>query len=237
MILTASEQTWVDFTVITSGICWTITYIALVYRGFKDKSYGMPLIPLALNIAWEITFSVIYPPHSMGIAAKVINTLWMICDVGIVATYFLYGYRSFEKNYKISKELWIFISIFSFAVSMGIMVSGGPFFGQFEKYFHGDTFEGAKFIAFLQNLIMSINFIFLFWERRSSEGQSFTIAWTKWLGTSMTVGNSYLLVEHKGEETNFMLIIITTIFILDLYYMQMIYSQLKKEKINPLLRL
>ena len=120
---------------------------------------------------------------------------------------------------------------------MGIMLSGGPFFGQFEKYFHGDTFEGAKFIAFLQNLIMSINFIFMFWERRSSEGQSFTIAWTKWLGTSMTVGNSYLLVEHKGEETNFMLIVITTTIILDLYYMQMIYSQLKKEKINPLLRL
>lgn len=26
-----------------SGLAWTVTYIALVYRGFKDKSYGMPL--------------------------------------------------------------------------------------------------------------------------------------------------------------------------------------------------
>lgn len=33
--------------VLLSGIFWTITYIALVYRGFKDKSYGMPLAALA----------------------------------------------------------------------------------------------------------------------------------------------------------------------------------------------
>lgn len=39
-----------------SGIAWTITYIALVYRGFKDKWYGMPMPAMALNIAWELTF-------------------------------------------------------------------------------------------------------------------------------------------------------------------------------------
>ena len=80
---------WVELTVLLSGIAWTITYIALVYRGIKDKSYGMPLVPLALNIAWEITFSLIYPPHTTGGLATAINTVWMICDVGIVIT-FLY---------------------------------------------------------------------------------------------------------------------------------------------------
>lgn len=57
---------WVDLTVLLSGIAWTITYVALVYRGIKGKSYGMPLVPLSMNFAWEITFSLIYPPHASG---------------------------------------------------------------------------------------------------------------------------------------------------------------------------
>lgn len=32
-----------------SGICWTIVYIALVYRSFRDKSYGMPIAALAMT--------------------------------------------------------------------------------------------------------------------------------------------------------------------------------------------
>ena len=160
------NQINIDFlalSVIGGGIAWTITYIALIYRGFKDKTYGMPLIPLTLNFAWEITFSIIYPPHSMGLAAKVLNTIWMVCDIGIIVTFFLYGYPSFQKSYKISKETWVIFSLFAFVVSMGIMIAGGAFFGQFETYFHSDIFEGGKFIAFLQNLVMSISFIVMFW--------------------------------------------------------------------------
>lgn len=231
------EVDWLNLSVVVSGIAWTMTYISLVYRGFKDKTYGMPIIPLALNVSWEITFSLIYPPHSMGLAAEIINTIWMICDIGIVASYFLYGYKDFQKSYQLSKSQWVMFSCMAFLFSLGIMITGGRFFGQFELYFHKDTFEGAKFIAFLQNLVMSVNFVVMFWERRSSQGQSFTIAWTKWIGTSMTVGQSYLMIDHKGEDVSFMTIIISAIFIFDVYYMQLIYKQLIKEKINPFLRL
>lgn len=228
---------WVEITVLLSGLSWTITYIALVNRGIKDKSYGMPLIPLALNIAWEVTFSLIYPPHVSGGLATAVNTVWMICDVGIIITFFLYGYKYFKSSYKISKPEWILLTVSAFTVAFGIMIAGGPFFGQFEPYFHNEIFEGAKFIAFIQNLVISICFILMFWQRQSSEGQSFTIAWSKWIGTSMTVGLSYLLIDHKGEDVTLMLIIIGTIFILDIYYMYLIYKQLKKEGINPWTRL
>lgn len=231
-----NDSSFLDLTVISSGICWTITYIALVYRGFKDKTYGMPFIPLALNISWEITFSIIYPPHSMGKAALIINAIWMICDIGIVFTYFAYGFSDF-KRYEISKSEWVFWSIFSFIVSFFIMLYGAQFFSQFSLYFHGDTFEGAKFIAFWQNLVMSISFLIMFWERKTIAGQSFTIAWSKCVGTSLTVGISYLKIDHKGEEISLMSIVITTILIIDVYYMQLIYRRLKKHGINPFLRL
>lgn len=224
---------WVDLTVLLSGIAWTITYVALVYRGIKDKSYGMPLVPLALNIAWEITFSLIYPPHASGGLATAINTVWMICDAGIVATFFLYGYKYFQSSYKISKAEWVMLAATAFVTAFGIMIAGGPFFGQFEPYFHKEIFEGAKFIAFIQNLIISVCFILMYWQRQNSDGQSFTIAWTKWIGTSMTVGLSYLLSDHKGEDNTLTLIIILATSIFDTYYMRLIYNQLKKEGINP----
>jgi hypothetical protein len=34
-----------------SGLAWTVVYLFLIRAGFKDKTYGMPLFALALNIA------------------------------------------------------------------------------------------------------------------------------------------------------------------------------------------
>jgi len=86
-----------------SGLAWTVVYIALIYRGIKDKSYGMPLVPLALNFAWEFVFSLIYPPTATGIAGKIINAIWLICDIGIIALYFKYSYKNFNRRYGLSK--------------------------------------------------------------------------------------------------------------------------------------
>src|SRR5215217_1343123 len=157
-----------------SGLAWTVVYIALTYRGIKDKSYGMPLVPLALNFAWEVVFTLVYPPAATGLAGAIINGIWMLCDIGIIATYFLYSYSYFYRRYAISKATWLIFSIMTFAVAFGIMLTGGPFFGQFSDYFRADIFQGAIFIAYLQNLIISVCFLLMIWERKSTEGQSLT---------------------------------------------------------------
>jgi hypothetical protein len=227
---------FVTATVLTSGIAWTITYAALVYRGFKDKSFGMPLIPLALNIAWEVVFSFIYPPQDDGGMKMVIHTVWAMLDAAIVATFFLYGYKYYAQQYGISKAVFYFSAVLAFVASFLIMLLGGPFFKDLLPYFKGEMFETAKFIAYLQNLVISVSFVAMFYSRRSIEGQSFTIGWTKWLGTSMTVGLSYLFVEHP-DNWYFMGVIIGTTFILDVWYMVLIYRQLQQEGINPWTRL
>lgn len=215
-----------------SGLAWTITYFSLVYRGFKDKSYGMPLIPLSLNFAWEFVFSVIYPPENSDISGVVINGIWMVCDIGIIFTYFLYGYRYFERYYFLGRKEWIIFSLFAFIVSFGIMLLGGPFFGQFETYFFGDVFQGAIFIAYIQNLIISVCFILMLWQRKSSVGQSLYIALTKCIGTGLTVGIYHLFFLHKGEASLMNLIIGVT-FMLDIYYIYSIYKVLRHEGNNP----
>lgn len=215
-----------------SGLAWTIVYLALIYRAVKDKSYGMPLVPLALNFAWEFVFSVVYPPAGTGVAGIVVNAIWMICDIGIVTTYFMYGYKYFKDRYNISKGEWIVYSAAAFITAFGIMLTGGPFFGQFENYFKKDIFQGAIFIAYIQNLIISICFLLMIWERKSSDGQSLTIGVFKCVGTGLTVGIYYLFILHHGHAY-LMNIIVGFTFILDLIYIKTIYKQLKAENISP----
>lgn len=223
-------------TVVLSGIAWTITYVALVYRGFKDRTYGMPLAALALNVSWEFTYSLVYPPHSMGAAAWAFNALWMVCDLGIVATFLIFGYDQVRRHYELSRGEFYLGAACAFAGSMAVMLVGGPFFKDFTPYFRCDLFESAKFIAFVQNAVMSALFVSMFYLRRGVEGQSFTIAWTKWIGTSMTVGLSYLAVEHP-DQWHFVGVFVALSFIFDVWYTALIYRALRRRGLNPWTRL
>ena len=215
-----------------SGIAWTIVYLALIYRGLKDKSYGMPLVPLALNFAWEFVFSILYPPENGGMAGRLINMVWMVFDIGIVFSYFRYSYAYFLASYQLKRTHWLIVSLSAFFISFGVMIFGGRLFGSFDRYFHRDIFQGAIFIAYVQNLIMSICFLLMLWERRSVEGQSMTIAIFKCIGTSLSVGVYYLFSMHHGKASLMNLIILST-FIFDLVYIFSLYRQFSSEGIHP----
>ena len=234
-------------TIIAYHLCtytWALTYIGIIYRGFKDQSYGMPIVPLALNLAWEIVFAIFIPPYGSadselipygGLKAQIIFLIWATLDLVILYTYFKYGYKYFERAYRITRGQWIGFTVFMLIFSFFIMYYGGLFFWQFETYFNNDQIEGAKMIAFIQNAIMSISFIAMYYLRGGPEGQSFTIAWAKWIGTSMTGGIIYIL--SRPEDGKFVITFIVAIFIADVYYMWLTYTGLKKRGINPWTRL
>lgn len=159
------------FLTLLSGICWTIVYIELIRRGFRDKTCGMPLFALALNIAWEILYT--YQDFSAPPVTVQgwVNLGWALFDVAILFTYTRYGRAGFahygiEKHF-ISGSLLIFAMAFvlqyEFLVEFKIMAPG--------------------YSAFLQNLIMSILFIHMLLQRKNTAGQSLLMAVCKWIGT------------------------------------------------------
>lgn len=227
-----------QMTILISGIAWTITYIALFYRGFKDKSYGMPFVALMLNFTWELTYSLIYPPHAYGLMTKIINSIWLICDIGILITFLLYGYKYFKEQYDLKKPVFYAMTFIGFTLCLMIMLVGGPFFADF-SYFSNSYFESAKFIAFIQNAVMSVLFVSFFYSRKAQnhpiEGQSFTIALSKLIGTSLTVGISYTMAHPNNWY--FIGIFVATAFIFDSWYAYLIYNELKRHHINPFTRL
>lgn len=45
------------FLTLLSGIGWTLVYIDSIRKGFKDKTYAIPLYALGLNFAWEVIYT------------------------------------------------------------------------------------------------------------------------------------------------------------------------------------
>jgi hypothetical protein len=159
------------FLTIVSGICWTLVYLDGIRLGIRDRSYAIPFYALALNITWEL-LQTFYGFQTAITAQTVINAVWFIFDLGILFTFFKYGRKYFPESLPASGFLiWSLLGLFvafwvefAFVREFGIAV-------------------GAGYSAFLQNLLMSVLFINMLIRRGNREGQSLTIAVSKWLGT------------------------------------------------------
>lgn len=65
-------------------------YVDAIRLGFRDRTYAMPVVARALNIAWETTYAV--QVLSAGVSVQgVINVVWALADVVIVVTYLRLG--------------------------------------------------------------------------------------------------------------------------------------------------
>ncbi|WP_234569867.1 transmembrane-type terpene cyclase [Rhodohalobacter sp. 614A] len=160
------------FLLTLSAIFWIITYLEAIRIGFTQKTYAMPLFALALNFAWEVVDSVL-GHAAFGFSMQVkYNIIGAILDAFIVYTFFKYGYKYFAHN--LSKKIFYLWSVFIFGISFPIQWAFIVQFG---------IVLGPLYAAFIQNLMMSILFINMFYQRRGAEGQSLIIAVCKWIGT------------------------------------------------------
>jgi len=232
---------------IISGVCWTIVYIDGIRLGFKDKSYAIPFYALALNFAWEL----LYTYHGFRIngvdVQNVFSAAWLTFDVGILYTYFKFGRKYFyyppadaggtdERHppamLRLSPQAsprggggtadaahntssaFIGWSVLGLITAFAIEYAFIREFG---------VAKGAAYSAFPQNLLMSVLFISMLARRGSREGQSLTIAVSKWLGTlAPTIVYGVLGASGfpRGSFLILMLGILCSVF--DLIYIRML---------------
>ena len=77
---------------LASGLFWTLTYVLVIRQGLADRTYGMPLVALCANLAWEFIFSVVRPHHGVQHG---VDIAWLCLDLGIAYTALRYGPREF----------------------------------------------------------------------------------------------------------------------------------------------
>ena len=215
------------FLVVFSGLCWTIVYIDSIRIGFKESTYAMPFWALALNFAWEL-LQTVFEYRVAGFVLQVgITALWFLLDCGIFYTWFRFGKKYFPANLKTH---WF--------VGYSLLVLFSSFVLQYFFLVEFGLFPGRAYAAFLQNLLMSVLFIGMLVNRGSSEGQSLTIAVSKWLGT-LAPTILFGLLGAQGLNGPNTLLLVTGIFcsLFDLIYIGMLArtKALEKPQIDQLL--
>ena len=200
---------------IVGGVFWTITYLLIIRRGFKDKTFGMPMAAVCANISWEIIFSFFIPHDSPQIY---INYIWLALDAVIVIQFLKYGKKEFP-----SFANWQFYG--SFALGLSITI---PMILTITDEF-GDG-SGA-FVAFGQNLMMSVLFVMWLFNRQGISGQSFYIALFKLIGT-VPFSVAFYLYRPIAQDSYLLQFLFVAIFVFDLIYTIGIYRKCKRNGIS-----
>ena len=102
-----------------SGILWSVSYILMANRGFKDQSYSMPIFCLCLNVAWETVFGFVYGP---GLLNQIVFAQWMIADAFLVYTTVKHGKHQWRQHPMIANNLGR-ILVLGFFFCLGLHLS------------------------------------------------------------------------------------------------------------------
>lgn len=148
-----------------SGILWSISYMLMIRKSFKDKSYSMPLYSLCLNISWETVFGFVYGP---GLVNQIIFAQWMIVDVFLVYATIKYGALEWQSRPLVAKNLgWIILAGITFGLIMELAVAATyvPFIGR----------QVVFMTAWPIQITISLGYIAQVLDRGSTRGQSWGI--------------------------------------------------------------
>jgi hypothetical protein len=155
-----------------SGVAWTVVYVAAIRIGFQQRTYAMPAVALALNIAWESIYATRgFATGDLSVQTFV-NVAWGLADLVIVYTFLRHGRQELPDF--VSRSMFVAWAVMIFATAYAVQWLFIAEFG---------WGVASSYAAFLQNLLMSVLFIAMFVARRGPRGQSLVIALGKWIGT------------------------------------------------------
>lgn len=200
-----------------SGFGWGIAYVDIVNRGFRDKTYGMPLFALALNISWE--FLVGFVINTENNIYRWISGLWCVMDLFILYTYFRFGRRYFPAALAGYFVPWSLAAFVTGAIAMtAIIIPIGTWFG-------------TLLTAWPMTLIMSISFVAMLHHRDGVEGQSLYIAISKFVGS---LGAAYVL--WRIGTVSFLLPFAALVILYDVLYIGLLYKTFRRLALSPFTR-
>ena len=197
---------------IVGGIFWSLAYFLMIRQGFKDKTYGMPLADSLCKhfLGGNIRFSS---------SASATAALHKLCLVRPRYSHCFSIPKIWQK--RIFKILYIqFYLIFTFAIVMSFCSI------LFVTYEFQD-WQGA-YAAFGQNLMMSVLFLWMFFNRDDLRGQSVYIALFKMIGTGVS-SLAFFLYQPISQGSYLMPYLYIAIFICDAVYSVLVYRRSVRE--------
>ncbi len=191
-----------------SGLVWSLTYALMIWHGFRDQTYGMPLVALCAIISWEGIFAFVHPPATIQ---RTVNQVWFALDVVILLQLLWYGRHEFPD---LAPASFYALCGLALATSFAAVLLISAEFNDW----------GGVYAAFGQNLMMSVLFITLLYRRRSLRGQSRGIAFCKLLGTALALlaFDQYTAISRRSVLLPFLYL---TILGYDMLYLALVARQ------------
>ena len=194
---------------ISGDLLWLLAYILIIRKGFQDRTYGVPMLALALNFTWEFLYTVQFPPTDT--LHIVLRWSWLLADVVIVYQFFRYGKETCE--IPALKAYFYPISIFVFV---------NAYVAQITWRYHFYAINGYE-NAFLINFMMSVLFVqFFFLRSPELLGLSYGAAWAKMIGTAMLSVIYALQRDQPMFRYSFMIYVYSATFLFDVLYVALL---------------
>ncbi len=225
---------------LVGGCCWLIAYTLIIYKGFKDKTAGMPLMVLGMNLAWEFNFAFVFDIHIP--AQRLINSLWFFFDCVIVYLKFKYGRDEYHYTLPGMSDKLFYPYLFVVFIWGWACV--------FAARYDWNDAMGA-YSAYIQNIFISATFVTMLYRKGNTKGQSMYIAIFKCLGTLIPdLAGAVCMVAYVDRMTGcgsisalmyalepsfrpLAKILIFGCLFFDIMYIVCLYQRFKKEGRNP----
>jgi hypothetical protein len=166
-------------------LAWTVAYGIIIYRGFKDRTYGVPWPCIVLNVAWEAIFSFELTNARLHWFFLWGNRTWLLLDVLIIYQLARYG-REAQVVPWLKRWFYPMLAL-SLPTAFGAIYT-------FTLYFN--DLKGVA-SSMSMNLVMSIAFPLFHLSRPGREGLSTVAAWLKMIGT--LAGSFFLAVWWPAQ--------------------------------------
>lgn len=154
-------------------ILWVVAYLQIIRAGFRDRTYGVPMVCVCLNIGWEFHLSWICPLFSPELCPNSATPglwvwrAWFFGNAVILWQLWRYGR---------GEELIPALRSYFRPIVAGLIVVAYTGHVTFIAFF-GDL-NGA-IAAWMINFVMAVLFLHLLAARPGLEGLSHAAAWTK----------------------------------------------------------
>lgn len=201
-------------------VLWMVTYLLLIWIAFRDRVPGIPAIAICLNFTWELVYTVAHPPPNK--VHLIVQLFWLALDCVIVYQVFRFGNRPpmTKRHYNIGFLVGIVLAFFGHLIYL-------------QHYAETDPYGSV--LAYFINLVMSLTFITMFYDRPDRKGISQSVAWTKMLATAVITLSVFLQFRNDIRPVGMMLYLGLCTAIFDTYYIYLVHAARREANLPSVL--
>lgn len=191
-----------------TNLLWLAIYVLIIRAGFRDRTYGMPIVALCGNFCWEANYAFVRPYEPL---LGVTCVTWLAFDCVILYTALRFGPAQFPY---LSRRLFT-------CCLAGLLVMCWIGMDVLIQHFEQMGRENAcNYTGIAQNVMISALFLAMLAQRRSLSGQSPAIAVCRLLAGVCAVSALVLAIDDgdvtEGPLLTFLLV---SIVVLDTAYL------------------